>query len=60
MQLGEIIFVDLHKNGQTVFQTVVEGAVKNLNIVQDKVHGASYLLVRSSAFRPFKSCNFPV
>ena len=45
MQLGEIIFVDLHKNGQTVFQTVVEGAVKNLNIVQDKVHGASYLLV---------------
>lgn len=56
MQLGEIIFVDLHKSGQTVFQTVVEGVVKNLNIVQDKVHGASYLLVRSPALNTHSHC----
>lgn len=46
-ELGEIVFVDLHKFGQTVFQTVVEGAVRCLNIVQDKVHGTSYLLIQT-------------
>jgi hypothetical protein len=42
------VFVDLHKFGQTVFHTSVEGVVKTLNIVQDKVHGTCYLLVCSA------------
>ena len=44
------MIIDLHKFGQTVFQTSVEGAVKTLNIVQDKVHGTCYLLVRFTMF----------
>ena len=39
--------MDLHKFGQTVFHTRVEGVVEALNIVQDKVHGTCYLLVRN-------------
>lgn len=37
--------MDLHNFGQIVFQTKVDGAVKTLNIVQDRVHGTCYLLV---------------